>query len=49
MCTPLIADTLQSGIPGAERVLFEHSRHTAYVEETGRYIEVLKDWLNRHD
>lgn len=49
MCTPLIAETMHSGIPGSERVLFEHSRHYSFIEENRRYLDVLKDWLNRHD
>jgi L-proline amide hydrolase len=47
--TPLIATTVQNGIPGASWVLFEHSSHMAHVEETDRYIQVLSDFLELHD
>lgn len=49
MCTPLIAGIMKERIPGAEWVLFQNSRHTAFVEENRLYMDVLKDWLNRHD
>jgi proline-specific peptidase len=45
--TPLIAETVQRGIPGAEWVLFENSSHMPHVEETRRYLEVLTDFLER--
>ena len=45
--TPLIAQTVQRGIPGAEWVLFEESSHMPHVEETGRYIEVVDEFLTR--
>ncbi len=47
--TPLIATTVQNGIPGASWVLFEHSSHMAHVEETDRYIQVLSAFLESHD
>ena len=49
MCTPKIAAFMRDRIPGAEWVLFEHSRHAAFAEENRRYIEVLKAWMNAHD
>jgi proline-specific peptidase len=45
--TPLIAETVQRGIPGAEWVLFEESSHMAHVEEAGRYMQVLDGFLSR--
>ena len=45
--TPLIAQTVQQGIPGAEWVLFEESSHMPHVEETERYLEVVDDFLTR--
>ena len=47
--TPLIATTVQNGIPGASWVLFENSSHMAHVEETERYIQVLSAFLELHD
>lgn len=45
--TPLIAETVQRGIPGAEWVLFEESSHMAHAEEAERYLQVLADFLRR--
>ena len=45
--TPLIAETIQRGIPGAEWVLFEESSHMPHVEETERYWEVVDEFLTR--
>ena len=46
-CTPSLAEEAQRGIPGAERVLFEESSHTAFVEEPERFRSVLTDFLDR--
>ena len=45
--TPLIAETIQRGIPGARRVVFEESAHLAHAEEPERYMAVLADFLAR--
>ena len=45
--TPLIAETVQQGIPGAEWVVFEESSHMAHAEEPERYMRVLDDFLTR--
>jgi L-proline amide hydrolase len=47
--TPLIARTVQQGIPGAEWVLFDDSSHMPHVEETERFLQVVGEWLDRHD
>jgi len=47
--TPLIAETVQRGIPGAEWVLFEHSAHLPHVEETERCLRVVTDFLARRE
>ena len=47
--TPLIAETVQKGIPGAEWVLFENSSHSAHAEEPERYMQVLGDFISRHE
>jgi proline-specific peptidase len=47
--TPLIAETVQKGIPGAEWVLFENSGHSAHAEEPERYMQVLGDFISRYD
>ena len=47
ICTPQLADEAQRLIPGAERVLFDESSHTAFVEEPERFRAVLADFLER--
>ena len=34
---------------GAEWVLFEESSHMPHLEERERYMQVVGDWLARHD
>jgi proline-specific peptidase len=46
-CTPKLAEDAQRGIPGAERVLFEESSHSAYIEEADRFRAVLADFMAR--
>lgn len=46
-CTPALAEEAQRGIPGAERVLFEESSHSAYIEEPERFRAVLTDFIER--
>jgi proline-specific peptidase len=43
--TPLIAETVQNGIPGARWVIFEESSHMAHAEEPERYMQVLDEFL----
>jgi proline-specific peptidase len=45
--TPAISETLHSGIPNSERVMFEHSSHMSHAEEPEKYAEVLGQFLNR--
>lgn len=47
--TPVIAETVHRGIPGSQWVLFENSSHSAHVEETARYMEVLRSFLGQYD
>lgn len=46
-CGVEAAEVMAHGIPGAELAIFEHSGHTAYVEENDRYLEVVRDFLDR--
>ena len=41
------AEVIADGIPGAELAIFEHSGHMTFVEEQGRYLEVVRDFLDR--
>lgn len=45
--TPAITETVHRGIPGSQWVIFENSSHMPHVEETGRYMQVLGDFLDR--
>ena len=47
--TPALQETLQLGIRGSEWVCFEESAHLPHVEERERYMQVVGDWLARHD
>jgi len=45
--TPTCAETLHRGIPHAEMRLFEQSAHMAHLEETERYLQVVREFLGR--
>jgi L-proline amide hydrolase len=47
--TPALQEPLRDGIPDCEWVLFEESSHTPFVEERDRYMQVVGDWLAKHD
>jgi L-proline amide hydrolase len=47
--TPALQETLQTGIADAEWVLFEESSHMPHIEERERYMQVVGEWLARHD
>ncbi len=49
LCSPVVAKDMYDNIPGAEWHMFADSRHTCFAEQTEEYIEVLVEWLNRHD
>ena len=49
LCSPLIAKTIYDRIPGARWELFENSKHCCFADENGRYINLLIEWLNKHD
>jgi L-proline amide hydrolase len=46
MCTAPIAGELVEGIRGAREVVLEQSSHTPVLEETPRYLEVVRDFMN---
>jgi L-proline amide hydrolase len=46
---PALQETLQAGIRVAEWVVFEDSSHMPHLEERERYMQVVGDWLRRHD
>ena len=45
MCTDPIAAQLVEGIGGAREVVLEHSSHTPVLEETERYLSVLRGFF----
>ena len=47
VCTVEAAETMAKGLPHAELVVFEESGHMTFVEETERYLQVVRDFLNR--
>lgn len=47
--TPLEAsEELHAVLPNSELVVFEHSGHSPQLEETERYLAVVRDFLARH-
>src|SRR5215471_1634704 len=45
MCTDAIAATLMAGLRNAREVVLEESSHTPVLEETDRYLDVLRSFL----
>src|SRR5437667_165404 len=45
--TPRVAESIHRGIRGSKLVRFEKSAHLAMWEERSRYIEVVRDFLDR--
>ncbi len=45
--TPMQAEIVANGIPGAEWVVFEASAHMPHAEEQERYLQVLDQFLSR--
>jgi len=44
---PACAETLHRGIPNSEMHIFEQSAHTAHLEETERYVEIIRKFLDQ--
>ena len=42
------AQAMAAGLPDSEFVVFEESAHMTFVEENGKYVRVVRDFLNRH-
>ena len=47
--SPTCAETLRQGIAGSRVVQFEHSSHTAHLEETEAYLAVVRAFLSDAD
>jgi L-proline amide hydrolase len=46
---PPLQEVLRGGIQDSEWVLLEESSHMPHLEERERYMQVVGDWLARHD
>jgi proline-specific peptidase len=46
-CTPKLVEALKRGIAGSEWVIFEESAHMPHFEETGRFLRVVRAFLDR--
>ncbi len=47
--TPKIAETIHTGIPGSEWVVFENSSHLPNLEETDLFLETLESFLKKQE
>jgi proline-specific peptidase len=43
--TPACAEAIHRGIPHAQVKIFEQSAHTAHLEETAKYLQVVREFL----
>ncbi len=47
-CAVEASEAMAAGIPGAELVVFEHSAHMSFAEETEAYLAAVRDFLDRN-
>jgi len=47
--TPRLQEALVGGINGAEQIIFEESSHMPFWEQREEYVDVVGDFLRRHD
>jgi proline iminopeptidase len=45
ICTPVVAASLYENIPDSRWEVFKGARHTCFVEQTEKYCDILKKWL----
>ena len=48
VCSVEGAQVMAAGLPQGELVVFEDSGHMTFVEETQRYLDAVRGFLNRH-
>jgi proline iminopeptidase len=48
VCTVPAAEAMAKVLPNAELVIFENSGHMTFVEEPERYLNVVREFLNKH-
>jgi len=46
-CTIEASEAMTKGLPKAELVIFEKSGHMTFVEENEKYLQIVRDFLNR--
>lgn len=49
LCTPLVAKTMADHLPNSIWELFANCGHMPFVQETDLYIDLLINWMNKHD
>ena len=49
MCTDAVAATLVGGLRDVRKVVLEQSSHTPVLEETARYLEIVRAFLREAD
>ena len=49
LCTPYITKYMYDRIPNSKWELFRTCRHMCFVEDNDRYVELMKEWLNKND
>ena len=49
LCTPYIAKYMYDHIPNSRWELFRDCRHSCFVEDTEKYITLLKEWLHANE
>jgi pimeloyl-ACP methyl ester carboxylesterase len=47
-CPVEASELMAKEIPGVKLVVFEQSGHMTFVEEQDRYLEAVRDFLDRH-
>jgi len=47
-CTVEASEAMAKGLPNSELVIFEKSGHMTFVEENELYLNVVREFLNKH-
>jgi proline iminopeptidase len=48
VCTVAAAEAIARGTPSSELVIFERSGHMTFVEENEKYLQVVREFLNKY-
>ncbi len=41
------SERIHQGIPGSDLVVFQESGHMSYIEETDKFLKLIKEWVNK--